>query len=89
MTPIPTIWQRQETAGWSAATKLQAFLESLTPDEQQAIELGLRRLVVLAEESTGDAAGYVSPTVSMGLIARLAAELELYRQWAEAYQSWR
>jgi hypothetical protein len=58
MTPIPTIWQRQETAGWSAATKLQAFLESLTPDEQQAIELGLRRLVVLAEEATGDAGGY-------------------------------
>jgi len=89
MTQNTPTQQHVETAGRSAAAKLQAFHESLTPDEQQAIELGLRRLGARADESTGDAAGYVSPTVSMGLIARLAAELELYRQWAEAYQSWR
>jgi hypothetical protein len=63
MTQI-TPTQQSETAGRSAAAKLQAFLDGLTPDEQQAIELGLRRLVVQADESTGDAAGYALPGLS-------------------------
>ncbi|MGH2588826.1 MAG: hypothetical protein ACRDJE_28210 [Dehalococcoidia bacterium] len=85
MTQI-TPTQQVETAGENAAAKLQVFLDGLTPDEQQAIERGLRRLVALVDASAGEAAGHAIPTA---LIVRLAAELRSYQQWAEAFQSGR
>ncbi|MGH2584379.1 MAG: hypothetical protein ACRDJE_05640 [Dehalococcoidia bacterium] len=86
---LNTSTQQPETAGRSAAAKLQAYLDGLTPDEQQAIERGLRRLVTQADERAEDAAGYAAGAFPTGALVTLAAHLELYRKWAEAYESWR
>jgi len=79
--------QRLEAAGKSAAAKLRAFGEGLTPDEQQALDLALRRLGAQTDGAGADTAGYATPIFGMGLFAWLAAELDLLQTWDQAYRS--
>ena len=87
MTQVTPTQQRLEAAGKSAAAKLRALQEGLTPDEQQALDLTLRRLRVQPAEATEDAAGYATPMFGMGLFAWLAIELDLLQKWDAAYRS--
>ncbi|MGH2588146.1 MAG: hypothetical protein ACRDJE_24775 [Dehalococcoidia bacterium] len=58
MTQIAAAQQQMETAAWSIAAKLQAFHESLTPDEHLAIDTALRHLNARPDETAEDVAGY-------------------------------
>jgi hypothetical protein len=67
--------QQVEPAGQRAAAKLQVFLDGLTPDEHQALERGLRRLVAPADASMTDTAGYMSPGMWTLMLAQLPRQL--------------
>jgi hypothetical protein len=64
---VKTTDQRLEAAR-SVAAKLEAFHESLTPDEQQKLDVALRSIGAGGGESAEDAAGYSIPVGLLPLI---------------------
>jgi len=58
MTQVTADQQWTETAARSAAAKLQAFHEGLTPDERLVLDLVRQRLDTRPDETAEDVAGY-------------------------------
>jgi len=60
--------QQLAAAAWSVSAKLQAFHDGLTPDEQRALDIALRRVGARADGTTEDATGYIIPVGALPLI---------------------
>jgi hypothetical protein len=78
----PEQLQRMEAAARSVAAKLQAFQESLTPDEQRALGAALRGTGATSGETTDDVLGHT--TALGGPLAPLMATLGIVtREWVD------
>jgi hypothetical protein len=84
MTQIAADERRMRAAG-SAAAKLQAFHDSLTPDEQQVLDSALRRAGAREDATMGDATGFLISVGQLPLIAVRIVEL-LHEQRAVSDQ---
>jgi hypothetical protein len=60
MTAVTPQQQRLTTASKTIAAKLQAFRDGLTPDEQTALGIALRRFDAQPEDAAEDTAGFSS-----------------------------
>jgi hypothetical protein len=66
--------RRQDEAASGVAAKLQAFHDSLTPDEQRALGVALQQIATGAHESGEDAAGHMLTGVQVPLAGVGAAQ---------------
>jgi hypothetical protein len=86
MTQNTTDQQRMETAARSVSTKLQAFHEGLTTDEQQVLDMALRSAYASADTTTEDTSGYLAAFgAAFGPLAGAALAVprgESFHEWA-------
>jgi hypothetical protein len=79
---MPQITEDQQlaAASWSVSAKLQAFHDGLTPDEQRALDIALRRVGARADGTTEDATGYIIPVGALPLIVvKIVEQLQQQR----------
>jgi hypothetical protein len=85
MTQVTEEAQQMQAAARSVATKLHAFHDGLTPDEQQALDFALRRVGARGTVTSEDADGYAIFVGSLPLITVKIVE-QLRQQSAQGTQ---